>query len=113
MHEMSLIVGILQIAETEARAADARVINAIELEIGDLAGVEVDSLMFCFETARRGTMAADAELVILPVPGRGRCPRCEQEVPVQEFAIACCPQCEEFVEVTQGRELRVKSINVD
>jgi len=113
MHEMSLITSILDIAEKEARSAGAGVINSIELEVGDLAGVEVDSLMFCFETARRNTMAAEGELVVQSVPGRGRCPRCEKEVPVEGFAVATCPDCDIFVDVYQGRELRVQSINVD
>jgi hydrogenase nickel incorporation protein HypA/HybF len=113
MHEMSIITSILDIAEKEARAADARVINSIELEVGELAGIEVDSLMFCFEAARRQTLAADGELVIRSVPGRGRCLRCEKEVPMEGFAVATCPDCDIFVDVYQGRELRVLSINVD
>jgi hydrogenase nickel incorporation protein HypA/HybF len=113
MHEMSIVAGILRIAEDEARAAEAKVINSIELEIGQLAGIEIDSLNFCFEAARRGTMASGAELVIHDIPGLGYCPQCQKNVPV-EFHLAVCQECDQaLVEVSQGRELRVKSINVD
>jgi len=113
MHEMSIVSGILRIAEDQAQAADARIINSIELEIGQLAGIEIDSLNFCFEVARKGTMAATAELVIDDIPGLGHCPKCEKDVPV-EFHLAVCQECDEsLVTVFQGRELRVKSINVD
>lgn len=113
MHEMSIVSGILQIVEEQARAADARVINSIELEIGQLAGIELDSLNFCFEAARRDTLAESAELVIRDIPGRGHCPECQKDVPV-DFHLAVCRECgQALVDVFQGRELRVKSINVD
>ena len=80
MHEMSIVAGVLDIAENEARSAGARVINAVEIEVGALAGVEIDALTFCFSVARQGTLAAEASLVIHEIPGRGHCPDCSQEV---------------------------------
>lgn len=113
MHEMSIVTGILNIAEEQARAAGAHVIHAIEVEIGDLAGIEIDALNFCFEAARKNTLAARADLVIHPIPGLGHCLTCEKDVPVT-FPVALCPACGQPVfDVRQGRELRVKSINVD
>ena len=113
MHEMSIVSGILDIAEKEARAAGALVINSVEIEVGGLAGVEIPSLEFCFEVARRGTLAETADLVIHEIPGRGHCPDCDQEVAVEYF-MAVCPTCgKALLEILQGRELRVRSINVD
>jgi len=113
MHEMSIVSGVLKIAEEQARASDAKVINSIELEIGELAGIELDSLRFCFEVARKKTMAHAAELVVRSIPGKGHCPNCEKDVPVG-FMMGVCPECDQaMVEVFQGRELRVVSINVD
>ena len=76
MHEMSIVAGILKIVQDQARAADAKVINSIEVEIGQLAGIEIESLQFCFQAARTGTLAENAELVIRDIPGRGHCPEC-------------------------------------
>ena len=113
MHEMSIVAGVLDIAEKEARAAGAEVINTVEIEVGRLAGVEIDALEFCFEVARRDTMAAAAELVVHDIPGRGHCPDCDREVDV-DFFMAVCPECEKaMVDIRQGRELRVRAINVD
>jgi hydrogenase nickel incorporation protein HypA/HybF len=113
MHEMTIVTGILNIVEEQARAAGARVINSIEVEIGELAGVEVDALNFCFEAARKNTLASDADLIILHVEGLGHCLQCEKDVPVT-YPVALCPGCGLPVfDVKQGRELRVKSINVD
>lgn len=113
MHEMTIVAGILRIVEDQARAAGARTINTITLDIGDLAGIETDALRFSFQAARRETMAAEAELVINRIPGRGRCPECGAETLV-EFHVAVCPECGQgLMDVFQGRELKVKSINVD
>ena len=40
MHELSVAMGIVKIAETETEKAGAREVEAIELEIGTLAGIE-------------------------------------------------------------------------
>ncbi len=113
MHEMSIVSGILRIVEDQAREAEATIINSIELEIGQLAGIELDSLQFCFDVAKKKTMAAGAELTIHSIPGKGYCSKCEKDVSV-DFQMAVCPQCEQAVmEIFQGRELRVLSINVD
>ena len=113
MHEMSIVSGILRIADDQARAAGAGVDNAIELDVGDLAGIELDSLQFCFQSARKGTMADQAELVVNQIPALGHCPECGRDVPL-EFPLGACPECgQAVVEAFQGRELRVKSINVD
>jgi hydrogenase nickel incorporation protein HypA/HybF len=113
MHEMSIVAGVLDIAENEARAAGAKVINTIEIEVGRLSGVEIDALEFCFGVARRDTLAASAELVIHDIPGRGFCPDCDKDVDI-DFFMAVCPDCEKaMVDIRQGRELRVRAINVD
>ena len=113
MHEMSIVSGILDIAEKEARAAGAQVITMVEIEVGRLAGVEIPALEFGFEVARRGTLAEEAELMIHDIPGLGHCAECNEKVAIDAL-IPICPECGELLsEVLQGRELRVRSIMVD
>ena len=113
MHEMSIVAGVLNIAEQEAQSAGARVIRKVEIEVGRLAGVEIPALEFCFEAARRGTLAAGAGLVIHEIPGLGRCPDCNRDVAVDIFMMIC-PACGQgLLEILQGNELRVRSIDVD
>ncbi len=113
MHEMTIVSGVLKIAEDQARAAEATVINSIELEVGQLAGIELDSLHFCFGVACKNTMAAGAELVVHSIAGKGYCSECAKEVLVG-IQMGVCPECEKAIlEISQGRELRVLRINVD
>ena len=114
MHEMSIAANIIQIAESQAAEAGARRVNRIEIEVGRLAGVEIPSLEFCFTTVRRSSSLTTASaLVIHTVEGRGRCPKCREGFPV-DFFVAVCPECGSGgVEILQGRELKVRCINID
>ncbi len=110
---MSLITNILAIAEDQARAGGAEIINRIEVQVGALAGVEIHSLEFCFSIARAGTMAAQGELVVHEIAGKGWCEGCRAEVSL-DFFVAVCSECGQTItEVLAGRELQVRCINVD
>lgn len=114
MHEMSIAANIIRIAESQAVESQARTVNRIDIEVGRLAGVEISSLEFCFTTVRLSSgLAAGASLVVHVIEGRGRCPGCRAEFPI-DFFVAVCPECGSGgVEILQGRELKVRSINVD
>lgn len=112
MHEMSIALSVIDIASKEARAGKADKIEAIHLDVGMLAGVMIDSLEFCFDSASKDSMANGAELIINQIPGRGKCLECGTAFEVESF-ITICPNCGAYrVEIDQGRELRVASITV-
>jgi Zn finger protein HypA/HybF involved in hydrogenase expression len=48
MHELSVAIGIVNIAEKETQKANKSRVELIELEIGSLSGVELDSLEYIF-----------------------------------------------------------------
>lgn len=113
MHEMSLAIQIVDIALSEGAKAGARRISAIEIEVGELAGVMAEALDFCLEAAARETLAEGAAFVLVAIPGLGYCPACAHEVPVSAFP-AQCPQCQGFgVVIRAGGELRLRSISID
>ena len=53
MHEMSLAEGVLQLIEDAARKEEFSRVTAVWLEIGQLAGVEVVAMKFCFDAVVR------------------------------------------------------------
>jgi hydrogenase nickel incorporation protein HypA/HybF len=112
MHEMSIALSVIDIASKEAQANGATSIETIHLDVGKLAGVMIDSLEFCFEAARKDSMAAQAELKINEIAGRGKCQQCGTGFEVDTF-VTICPECGGYrVDIEQGRELRVASITV-
>ena len=73
MHEMSIAMSVIDIASRKAEAGGAVKIESIQLDVGKLAGVLVDSLQFCFSAASKDTRAEDAELLVNELPGKGEC----------------------------------------
>ena len=61
MHELSIALGIVKIAEDEASKAKANKVTKIELEIGVLSGVEIDSLNFIWESAVKDSILEFSE----------------------------------------------------
>lgn len=113
MHEMSMAISIIDIAIAEAEKAQSQTINEIEVEVGQLAGVMLESLSFCLEAAARSTMAESATFTLLQVLGKGHCSTCQREVMISEFP-AQCNTCGGFgVSITAGTELKIRSISVN
>lgn len=112
MHEMSLAEGVLQLIEDAARAQEFSKVTAVWLEIGQLSGVEVDAMKFCFDAVVRDSIADGARLEIVATPGTGWCMQCAQTVPMREV-FGECPLCGNYqMQVTGGTEMRVKELEV-
>lgn len=113
MHEMSLAEGILQVLETEAAKQAFTKVKTVWLEIGALAGVEVQALEFAFEVVRRGSIAEQAQLVIIHFPAQAWCMPCAQVVEIRQRFDAC-PHCGSYqLQVSAGDEMRIKELEVE
>jgi hydrogenase nickel incorporation protein HypA/HybF len=112
MHELSIALGIVDIAEKETKKAGASKVDIIELEIGALSGVELDSLDFIWPNAVEGTVLEGAKKEIDFVKAIGYCMECDIEFPM-EFVYDNCPNCKGYLkDVIKGKELRVKALEV-
>jgi len=112
MHEMALCEGVLQILEDNARTQGYRQVTAVFLEIGGLSGVELEAMRFSFEVVTRGTLADQARLEIVEVPGKAWCMQCSRTVPVKQRFDAC-PECGSYqLQVTEGDEMKVTQLEV-
>ena len=113
MHEMSLAEGVLQLVEDTARRENAQRVKLVVLEIGRLSSVQPEALRFCFDAVTRSSIAQDAALEIIDVPGAGWCMQCAATVPMDEL-YGACPTCGSHqVQLTGGTEMRVKEIEID
>jgi hydrogenase nickel incorporation protein HypA/HybF len=112
MHEMSLAEGVLQLIEDAAQAQSFSRVTTVWLEIGQLAGVEIEAMKFCFDVVVKDSLAEGAKLEIIATPGSGWCMHCAQTVPLAEV-FGECPRCGQYqVQVTGGTEMRVKELEV-
>ena len=114
MHELPATQGILKVALEAAQQNGARRIMAIDLVIGELAGIVDDSIQFYFDLLSKNTMAEGAVLRFRREPALAACKDCGREFAVKAPLAAVCPACEGIrLRVTGGREFFVKSIEVE
>ena len=114
MHEMGIALQVIDIA-TAAIPPEMRGcrVERVNLRIGKLSAVVVDSLNFCLEIATRDTSLAEAEFSIEVVPVVAQCRECGHEWQVTK-AVFKCPECGSGnLEMISGRELDVVSIDIE
>jgi hydrogenase nickel incorporation protein HypA/HybF len=113
MHEMSLADGVRQVIEDSAKTNGFTQVKTVWLEIGALAGVEVEAMRFCFDAVLKDTLADGARLEIIETPGQGWCLACGKTVAIEQRYDAC-PLCDGYqVQATGGLELKVKELEVE
>lgn len=113
MHELSIAMSIVEMAEEESgRRAGAR-INAVHLKIGALAGVVSEALRSSFALACEGTGLQGSRLVIEEIPVVVNCPKCMQPRKLDSVQWFVCPECQSPVsDVISGRELQVVALEI-
>lgn len=112
MHELSIAIGIVDIAVKETAKAEAEKVDLIELEIGTLAGIEFDSLDFVWPSAVKGTILEYAIKKINVIHGEAKCSDCDTTFKLDNIYNPC-PNCNSYLKaIIKGKELLVKSLEV-
>jgi hydrogenase nickel incorporation protein HypA/HybF len=112
MHELSIVMSILDIAGKESARNNATLIEEIELEIGELSGIDRPAFDFAWQQAIRSTQLEKAVRTIHEIPGEGKCLDCGAEFPLHQLYDPC-PSCGEYlIDIKKGKELRVRSLVV-
>ena len=113
MHELSIAASIVDYAAEFASEHQATSISRIEIEVGQLSGVIIESLGFAMEEAVKGSVLEKAEVVITEVAGRSRCNRCQTEFDNPGWYTPC-PNCMAMdAEITSGKELLIRSVVIE
>lgn len=112
MHELSVALGIVRIAEEETRKAGAKEVESIHLEIGTLAGIEFDSLEYIWPAAVKDSVLERAEKIISVVQAKAKCLDCACEFELKKYYDPCPICLSSWKGILQGKELRVKSLEV-
>lgn len=114
MHEMGIAMEIIDIAKASVPAdmQGAR-IERINLQVGKLSAVVIDSLRFCFELAVKETPLEGTELAIEELDVVVRCKQCQARWTVTE-PVFTCKNCQSGdIDILSGRELDIKSIEIE
>ena len=111
MHEFSIALSIIEIAESTAMLHDATAVSEVEIEVGNASGVTIEALEFAWESAAgSSSLLKKSRLIIKPVPLLVQCNNCQYRyTPADLFE--SCPACSEINStIIHGRELKVKSV---
>lgn len=111
MHETSIAEGIVDaVAKTEL--AEDEEVTEVRVAIGELAGVDIDALLFVWESVKRNTLMSNSKLVIERPPGKAWCMNCAKTVDLHRHGDPC-PECGGFqLFANQGHELKVLDMTV-
>ncbi len=113
MHELSIALSILEVAQEEAERHGSVQVEGIHLRLGPLSGVVKEALLSAFELAREGSPLAAAELKIEETSLRGRCPSCETTQAVVSVQEICCATCGTPIpQLESGTELQVVALEI-
>lgn len=113
MHELSIAMSIVELAEEEAVRRGAR-INAVHLKLGALAGVVKSALHSCYEMACENTSLQGSQLIVEDVPVVVYCPSCRADRPLSSIQLFSCAECgSPTSQVVQGKELEVVALEIE
>ena len=128
MHELSIACEILDQVIATATAHGASEVKHVTLQMGRLSHTNPEQLSFCFKAIAEDSIAKDADFIVEMVPPTLEC-ECGYTGTVDEkqiressefksellayVAAMKCPICGEQARITGGRELIVKSIEIE
>lgn len=112
MHELSIAMSIVELAEEEAERRGVQ-IEAIHLKLGALSGVVREALLSSYEMACEDTPLRGSRLVVEEIPIIVFCPQCQARRTLTSAQWFCCPECgTPTSEILQGKELEVVALEI-
>lgn len=114
MHELSIAMEVLDIVRKEASVHGASAVTMVRLRIGDLSGVETESLSFSFDAVKsEDLMTSEASLVIERVPVSIRCESCDNVFDTAGLLVTC-PSCGGYdTRLLAGEELEIVDFEIE
>lgn len=110
MHEVSIAEGIA--SAVQSAVGEKTSVVSVRVAVGELAGVDVDALLFAWQSVRKGGPLEAAQLVVERPAGRAWCMHCEKEVALHRHGDPC-PECGGYqLLATLGHELQVLDVEV-
>lgn len=113
MHEMSLAGGVLRLVEDAAARERFERVRVLRLEVGKLAGVEIEALRFALSAIAPGTCLEGARIEIDEPEGQAWCLPCGKLTVLKERGDACVHCGGWQLQVTAGTQMRVVDLLVD
>ncbi len=113
MHELGIANSVVEAVRAAALQRPAARVRKVGLRVGELSGVDRDSLAFCFESLVQETDLAGVPLDIEYCRRRHRCRGCGEAFVVIDYQTAC-PRCGSAdTECIGGEELELAYLELE
>jgi hydrogenase nickel incorporation protein HypA/HybF len=113
MHELSIAMSIVEMAEEEAAARGNPRVQVVHLRLGLLSGVVKEALLSSYEMACAATPLEGSRLLIEEVPVEVLCPACKSRKLIAPTQWLSCPDCGAATpEVVRGKELELVALEI-
>jgi|SRR5579863_9382876 len=114
MHELSIAMSIVELAQEESERRGGAQITAVHLKLGALSGVVKEALLSSYEMACEDTPLKGSLLIVEEVPVIIFCPHCQAQCPLRSIQLFCCAECgTPTSEVVHGKELEVVALEIE
>ena len=121
MHEFSISSEIVRNVLDTAKANDGKKVLSIQLEIGELALLNVEQVTFWIHELFKGSVAEGAKVKVKTIRAGIQCESCgykggmdlDRQDPLRHVILYSCPNCSSFqIKVEKGRECTLRRIQV-
>jgi hydrogenase nickel incorporation protein HypA/HybF len=119
MHEFSISDEIVRNVLDAVKENNGKKVLSIQLEIGELALLNVEQVTFWIHELFKGSVAEGAKVKVRTIKARIRCESCgykggmspDRQDPFQHAIPYSCPKCHLFqINVEKGRECNLRKI---
>ena len=113
MHELSLADSMVREIEEIIKKENGSKVFSITVEMGKFSGVEREPFEFAFPLVAEGTPVEGSKLIIEEAPGVINCLDCQADT-VLDIPFIKCGKCESRnVRFIKGRDLLIKSLEIE
>ncbi|HDH06187.1 MAG TPA: hydrogenase maturation nickel metallochaperone HypA [Nitrospirae bacterium] len=115
MHEVSIVLGMVDELMKIAGENDAKKIINVKLKIGKMSGIVADSLKFVFDAIKpEHPMLSSAEIIIEEIPLIYECSDCRTAFNTDDIYFPCCPDCESYnLKILSGEEQHIENVEIE
>jgi len=119
MHEFSISNEIVRSVLDTAKKNSGQKVLSVQLEIGELAPLNVEQVTFWIHELFKGTVAEGAKVKVKTIKARIQCKSCgykggmnlDRQDSFRHFIPYSCPKCSSFqIKVEKGRECTLRRI---
>jgi hydrogenase nickel incorporation protein HypA/HybF len=110
MHEIGIAQELSEIVFEVADKENLIKVTKVNISFGQMVQIVPEIFDFAFRETVRDTIAATAELTIELIPVKLRCRKCNKEFVINDNNFSCNNCSSTDLDIIQGKEIFVKSI---